>query len=192
MPDFPAMRWLLFMMLIPLVGHGAGFLGGNFFRAVEIEGRISVSCQNPSTGKMDFVSTICEEEILEPNEVARFSAEKAIDADTVELTVADENGTLRAQKIEYDSALGRSEEPVNLWIRTFLQRPLLSTGKNKVIYKLRKNGSTVQTGEFVAEVASSEKRRCGAEYVFYSSNLHDCQVPKLKCGQYFARYNYCQ
>lgn len=170
----------------------AGFQSGNSFEAAEVQGDISITCDDFSTGEHDFVSVRCRDEILNPGEFAFFQGDQGVSADEVSLTAKWEDGTTRTKTEDYDPATGLSKSSFNLWIRTLFQRPLLDFGKNEITYELKNSGSTVQSGSFEANVVAGAKRVCAVRHHFFSNSGNDCRFPANLCRRYFSMYGYCQ
>lgn len=183
---------LLLLGLFSFNAFGVGFEPGNSFEAVEIEGDIMITCDDMASGRHDFVSVRCRDELLLPGEFVKFSGDKGLDADEVSLTSKWEDGSTRTKTENYDPATGLSKSTFNLWIRTLFQRPLLDYGKNEITYELTKDGSAVQSGRFEAQVAQGEKRVCSARHHFFSNSSQDCYSPSNMCRRYFSLYGYCR
>lgn len=180
----------LMMFLCSIQTFAAGFSAGENFTTERISGNIMISCVGPN---MSTVGTAhCVSENLNPAEYSYFVGSK-IDATEVVLQATDEQGrksTIKKEK--YDSVLGKSKKPFNLWIATVFQRPLLNYGKNNIEYKLLKNGLEVESGNFMVEVATGASRQCTRGGYYYSNNLNDCSFPQSYCSRYFMENNYCR
>ena len=183
---------LLALSLISSTVFAAGFEAGNEFVATPLEGSISVTCNDFSTGERDFGTFICRDEILQPGEVLRFQGDVGVDADEVSLTAKWEDGSTRTKTKDYDPATGMSKGRFNLWIQTLLQRPLLDYGKNEINFQLTKDSTPVQEGSFIANVAKGAKRTCSVREHFFSNTIRDCRFPDDLCRRYFSMHNYCR
>lgn len=133
------------LFLSPLLTHAeVGFTVGNAFKAVQIEGEIFLSCQDPR-GQFDSAFFRCTEDILGPAEYSYFTGPKNTGADTV------------------------------------------------VLHATREDGSTLQTGNFVATVTQGQDRQCRYRGHYYSSDIMDCRTGGSRyCHKYFLDQNYCE
>lgn len=169
----------------------AGFTGGDTFTSQNIHGNLSVSCMNNQGGPSFGVAT-CRMNYLNPGEYSYFQGPN-VDADEVTLQTTWENGKKSKSKTsQYDSTTGKSKKSFNLWISTLTQRPLLDLGKNTVSYKLTKNGSIVESGEFIVNVNSAGTKYCQRYGSYISNDSNDCARASNLCDRYFRENNYCE
>lgn len=171
------------------IASAAGLSGGDQYSAIRIEGQLTVQCPgaNPATAQ-----AYCGADLLNPGEYSYFVNGNK-DADHVSLQATREDGSVsKAKTVEYDSAKGISKKSFNLWIRTVLQRPLLDFGKNTVHYKMTKNGTTVEEGDFVVTVADGGRFSCRRIGHYISTLPTDCATPQNLCSRFFQENNYCQ
>lgn len=168
-----------------------GFSGGDVFQAVDLEGEISLTCQEPGTGRTEYSQFRCTGEILEPGEFSWFMGPRGVAADQVELSAIHEDGSSRTKSEKYDEVAGRTSSTVNLWVWTLLQRPLLEMGRNTVNYRLTKGTRETSSGKFEVRVERAPTRTCRFRRSYFSSNMQDCQTGGGWCGQYFGDESYC-
>lgn len=174
-----------------------GFKSGNTLEYKSAVGDVSVHCRS-SGGSLPgrpsgptFAKYRCYGYSLTPGDADYFVGPK-INADEVELVAVRADGSKRSKKGEYDSAKGQSKDAFNLWIETLFQKPLLKMGRNDVTWTLRREGRSVQTGSFIAEVFDRGDLRCPAASET-SWDPSDCQNSGRICGDYFFRYgNQCR
>lgn len=175
-----------------------GFKSGNKFDYKSAVGDVSVHC--PQTGGgvppggptgPTFAHHRCYGYVFTPGDQDYFVG-PAVNADEVELVAVRADGSKRSKKSEYDGAKGQSKDRFNLWIETLFQKPLLKMGRNDVTWTLKRNGRTVQSGSFIAEVFDRGDLRCPSTSET-SWDPMDCQNSGRICSDYFFRYgNQCR
>lgn len=172
-----------------LDANEVGFTAGNTFTAVPISGDIRVSCQDGET--QDSNSFRCRMTRLDRADTSYFRGPAGVAAARVLLSALHEDGTVKERDLRYKTDEGRSEA-VNLWFGTIFHGPLLKRGHNQITYTMRdRQGATVETGEFTAQINSGAAERC--RYRWYSSNsLSDCRDGNSLCRRYFFEENYCR
>ncbi len=168
-----------------------GFDLGNNFESKAIEGDVTVQC-NGFGGQFESATFACSEELLDPNEYAKFQGHKGADADLVILKATHEDGSVREKNEGFDSSTGLSKDTFNLWISTLFQRPLLDMGKNEILYTLKKSGNLVLMGNFTANVKRTATRYCTRHGFYNSNDINDCRFSNNICDRYFYENNYCQ
>ncbi len=175
-----------------------GFKSGNTFDYKSAAGDVSVHC--PQTGGgvppggptgPTFAHHRCYGYVLTPGDQDYFVG-PTVSADEVELVAVRADGSKRSKSSEYDGARGQSKDRFNLWIETLFQKPLLKMGRNDVAWTLKRNGRTVQSGSFIAEVFDRGDLRCPSTSET-SWDPMDCQSSGRICSDYFFRYgNQCR
>jgi hypothetical protein len=168
----------------------ASFETGNEFQIVSVQGRLLVSCSDPTDGS-SIASYFCEDSFLSPAEMARFKTSSGVAADRVKLTATRADGSVRSKEGEFDSAKGQSSKPINLWVSTLFQRPLLKSGLNDISYELTRGGESVERGRFQANVTGGPTLTCASGHIT-SSQADDCRFSQRVCGQYFSQHNWCR
>jgi hypothetical protein len=179
------------LLLLGAAQARVGFSGGEVFQAVGLEGEISLTCQEPGTGRLEHSQFRCSGEVLEPGEFSWFVGPLGVAGDSVELIAQHEDGSSRTKNEKYDEAAGRTSSAVNLWVWTLLQRPLLEIGKNAVSYRITKSSRETSSGQFEVRVERTPTRTCRFRRSYFSSNMQDCQTGGGWCGQYFGDESYC-
>lgn len=166
-----------------------GFTGGSQFESRSISGQIQIQCQEASQFETRYSN--CYGLLLLPYEYDYFVGPRGIDADTVQLTVVQQDGTSRSKSSGYDSTKARSTSRFNLWIRTLTQTPLLDEGLNTATYKLTKNGVQKASGQFQVKVSRGTSAHCRDTGYYNSSLMSDCRNPGFICDRYFQERNFC-
>lgn len=166
-----------------------GFTGGSQFESRSISGQIQIQCQE--AGQFETRYSNCYGLLLLPYEYDYFVGPKGVDADTVQLTSVQQDGTSRSKSSGYDSVKARSTSRFNLWIRSLTQAPLLDEGLNTVTYKLNKNGVQKATGQFQVRVIRGTSAQCRDTGYYSSSLMSDCRNPGFICDRYFQERNFC-
>ena len=177
------------VFVISCLANAASFQGHTRFTANPVWGHLSIKCREGGTTDWRYVT--CEDVRLAPFEYGYFEAEKGLDATEVHLTSQRADGKTIDKKVGYDSAKGRSEKRVNLWIATLLQTPLLDVGDNKIDYQLINDDEVKGSGQLNVTVEVGEVKQC-PDYNEYSNSLRDCRFINMTCSRYFQRFNYCQ
>lgn len=167
-----------------------GFRSGNEFRAVSVQGTISVRCVSPQGSTTAFHS--CRDNILYPGDLDFFYHPDKVAGDKVSLRVEQSNGTIRESSKKYDSATGLSTRRFNLWINTLFQRALLNNGLNKVDYEVTQRGVITDMGSFDVLVSKSDDVQVCRRRHYFSSDMTDCRSSQSLCARYFREQNYCQ
>lgn len=181
---------LLFVFSQHLYAADVGFAGGNQRDIISLSGSVWVTCMIPGELSRTQYYT-CEEDLMAPSSYDYFLGPAGLSADTVVLNSQREDGTTQTKNLTYDSEKGRSSDPVNLWIWTLLQRPLLKEGLNRVSYTLTQNGTTVGQGTVDVSVKLKEKRTCPQGSIIERDSFA-CDSPYSACRDYFYLYNYCK
>ena len=171
-----------------------GFNKGNQFAYTPAVGNVVVYCPNTGgarPGGPTSASYQCNGYTFAPSEYALFVG-PIVNADEVELTAFHQDGSTRTKSSSYDRTIGRSTDTFNLWIETLFQRPLLNLGRNDVRWTLKRKGTIVANGTFIAEVLQRPTLRC--PYASETSmDPNDCRNPGRVCNNYFYDYgNQCR
>ena len=177
------------LVILNISANAAGFKLGDTIEYAKIYGNLSVSCYE--NGISDNVIHRCQAYDIEPASYSYFIGTPGINADKVVLTAHWENGKVKTKKHSYSTENGRTKKPVNLLVTTLLQRPLLSTGQNMVVYKMLHNNEEVSSGEFEINVVRGETRPCHHGHHF-SNSMSDCKSSGNACNRYFDRENNCR
>lgn len=169
-----------------------GFSLGNDLVAAPIQGQVQVTCTG-FNGNSSAVYT-CRDIALDPQAYDFFVGPQDGYADTVELTAIHEDGSSRTKTEDYDGRSGKSRSPLNLWISTIFQKPLLEYGRNIVRYRLYASGRSAETSrgdQFVVTVKRGTARSCPLAH-YNSTDVNDCNSQYSICQKYFAEYRNCR
>lgn len=164
-----------------------GFVGGNDFNFKGATGYLSVTCfsSGGSPSGPSSASFRCDGFSFTPAEEAQFSGPR-VNADSVELKAVHADGSTRTKTGTYDGKKGLSDDVFNLWIDTLFQRPLLKFGKNTVTYTLKRKGSKVASGQFIATVNDLGDMTCPSDSTT-SWDANDCVNSSRVCDEYYRR-----
>jgi hypothetical protein len=164
-----------------------GFQSGNQFTVHNIYGEIQIRCQTPT----ESITTTydCNESTLLPSELDIFIGPRGTMANEVTLYNAQDPRTRRTTA--YNAHLGQSASTINLWLRSLLQRPLLSFGVNRIEFELTNGGTLVTKGNFNVSVTRGEAFTCSKTGSFQSNLADDCRNPQRFCSDFFKSQNYC-
>ncbi|MAE59054.1 MAG: hypothetical protein CME69_09250 [Halobacteriovorax sp.] len=164
--------------------HAAEFEDGDYFTAHIIRGSVTAVCRD--RGYTRNVHYTCSGSYLEPGNFSKLIITNDVDADRVEFNYTTSRGKARRKIARIKDGVSR---PVNLWINTLTQRPLLKRGENEINYTLTKNKEVVDQGTMHITVDSAPLRTCMHGYI---RTFSDCAMVGNICGEYFRRYNNCQ
>ncbi len=186
---------LIFLTLSSTSAQAAGFAGGNVFEYTSAVGDVLVHCPRSGGGGggpgggprgPSSASFRCYGYVFSPAEYAQFVGPK-VNGNRVELTATREDGSTRTKTSDYDGSLGASTDTFNLWINTVFQRPLLKLGRNDVAWTVTRDGRTVQSGNFIADVYEKPELRCPMGSIT-SWDPNGCSNSGSACGDYFQQY----
>ncbi|HEY8271261.1 MAG TPA: hypothetical protein VIG33_10270 [Pseudobdellovibrionaceae bacterium] len=163
-----------------------GFSQGNRFYSSHLQGTVTVYCESGET-----VTYTCNDTVLDPSSYDYFVGPQGVKAEEVSLTSTRADGSRRERTESYNSKTPRSMSAFNLWISTPFQRPLLGLGSNKIDYRLKSAGKTVDQGAFSVSVTYGGPRTCPATH-YNSNDASDCQSPYTICQKYFEQYDHCR
>jgi hypothetical protein len=170
------------------IAQVVGFSNGNDLNAVAISGLATLTC---SDGQLNRTIVFeCRDSSLAPNEFDFFVGPGGLGADSVELNVTHADLSTRSKTLGYTSS-GTSRTRFNLWLNSFVQKPLLAYGENRVDFKLSASGRLIYQGRFSANVRYAGELKC-LPGEFFSSNLDDCDQPYTLCRKYFEGNNNCR
>lgn len=181
----------LALALISSQAQAVGFSSGDSFTSNLVQGEAFVQCQDSRSGGVKNARFMCREMVLDPVEFDFFEGPGGVQADTVLLTATWESGQVQKKSSRYDSRKGRSENRVNLWVRTLLQKPLLDYGVNKISYELKRGPQSVTTGEFSVTVRRGQTYNCAPKQ-YFSPNVNDCENQFSICSRYISEARECQ
>lgn len=174
----------------PAQARETGLSIGNTLESTVLSGEVQITCFDPRGGiKSNFFT--CRRDTLIPAEYSRFQTAEPVDADYVYLRATHEDGSSRDKSGEFIAETGRTKKPINLWVWTLLQRPMLMSGRNEIMYKLTKKDKTVEKGRFTVTVNEGTPRSCERGNI-QSNDPNDCDSAAYACDRYFLEYNYCQ
>lgn len=186
------MKYLILILLLSFFSRAqsASFTSGVNFTGFRVRGKLSVSCRARTSAPISR-STICDFNILNSNEKEYFIGNTS-GATMLKIQAKRENSTLsEVQMVSYDGEKGVSKQPINLWLRSLIQRPLLGIGKNTVHFILTQKSKIIEDQNFDVIVKEGGEKTC-TEIGFYSSLLSsDCDSPQNLCERYFSENNYC-
>jgi hypothetical protein len=173
-----------------------GFQSGPEFHATPVEGTVIMTCEN---GNNKITSTYkCRDVVLDPRSADYFIGPVDPTLNQVFLTSLHEDGTFRSKSSGYDGVAGKSQTPINLWISTLFQKPLLMKGVNRVRYSFKSNIDSQITsfedygeGEIIVRVKTGVNRRCPTTQ-YRSTDPADCSSQYSICQRYFENYNNCR
>ncbi|MCO5141594.1 MAG: hypothetical protein M9962_00725 [Oligoflexia bacterium] len=180
-------------LFLSTLALSAGFSSGNSFTAHNIYGAITIYCEDPFENRRESVYVHCQDQILNPVESDYFLAGKYKAGTKLEVLSTQESGKQIYKKVPYKGKEGQSSSPLNLWISTLLQTPLLAMGDNKIDFELHdRDWKTLSKGRITVRVREGEANTCRYQRTYFSRNLNDCRTPQTLCRQYFQEENYCQ
>jgi len=165
-----------------------GFQSGDMFFVHSLFGEIQVSCQT----RTETLTTIydCNESALLPTEVDFFIGPRGNAVQEVRLTNLQDSNSRRV--VSYNPQIGQSRGAVNLWLRSVLQRPLLSFGSNQIFYELLDGQTIITSGTFGVTVGRGASFSCDVPGLYRSSSLEDCRNPQKYCSDFFRSNNFCR
>lgn len=183
-------NWInIVAIFFSIQSFAASFGGQTQFVTLPVRGDLHLTCQSGGQMKTNWVT--CSDLRLSPWEIGYFNAEKDVDANEVAIVSQRADGKKVEKTVGYNSAEGKSEKRVNLWIETLFQTALLDVGNNPISYELKKDGVVKASGQFNVEVKEGELKTC-PDGDIYSFDMHDCDFPSTACDRYFNQYNWCQ
>jgi hypothetical protein len=173
----------LMTMIFAHNAQAQGFVGGDQFDIVSLQGNVNVVCFNSNGQSSAFY--FCRGDVVTPGPFQAFTHPQAPMADEVLITAQRADGSIRDQSRRFDASSGRSNS-FNLLVRTLFQRPLLLEGTNILDYELKNRGVVVDFGRFDVEVTRDlEVRTCQSRTIF-SSDHSFCQSQLQACDRYFS------
>lgn len=176
---------LLLLLSFNIAAADVGFERGDTIKTDEIEGVVSVTCEE--NGQTRSMSLSCYDIALIGGAYGKIIVRNGmIDADWVKLR---REGTNKIKGSAFNSELQQTGSNFNLWIATLFQRPLLKKGKNLIHYEFTKKNQSIENGSFEVEVVEGEFRTCGRGSLYYYSS---CPPSNIICGEYFRKHNYCR
>ncbi len=174
----------LFLSSPLVIAEGnTGFSSGDIFTANRFQGRVWAYC--PRSTRMH----ICRAGRLSPVPRDHFVFDGDIDADEVVLSNTNDLGETRTKKSAYSTRHNKSSKRFNLWINTLTQRALLYIGENEIRYSMKKDGDTIEEGEFTVHVEDGGMRYCRQGKVRFN-NDRDCHNSFNICNRYWNRFDY--
>lgn len=185
---------LLSILILPIIAqaNSVGFSQGNMLTAIPIQGQVQVTCSG-FNGEGTAVYN-CRDVVLEPQAYDHFVGPRDAKLKWVDIISIRKDGSIRVKSAAYQGSLGRTVEPLNLWISTIFQKGLLGPGTNEVTYKLYTSDNTrdpLVTGTFQAIVNRSSARQC-ATGVYDSTDINDCSSQYSVCQRFFAERSFCR
>jgi len=175
---------LLFTLSHSLFAVNVGFENGNEYEARDLSGSFTLFC--PQQTRVVH----CRGYELAPASFDYLLFPTTVVADQVELSSVNESGKVTKKKLKVISNEGRSKKRVNLWVKTLFQKPLLSLGKNKILYQFSYRGNDSLAGSFSVDVKAAAPLQCRHETMIGSQR--DCENAYPLCSVYFAQQNNCQ
>lgn len=162
-----------------------GFERGNIIKTDEIDGYVSVNCEE--RGQSRWYSYSCYDIALVGGAYGKVKVSNGqVDADWVKLR---REGSNRIKGAAFNLGTQETGKNFNLWISSLFQRPLLVKGKNTINYTFEKQNQIVSEGQFEVDVIEGEYRTCPRGTLYYYSA---CPTINTACADYFRRYNYCR
>ena len=176
----------LIFFSFPNAFANVGFSSGSQFTAIPLHGSVKVTCSDGAN-----VQFSCRDKILEPGSFDYFVGPAGVDADNVKLVSVRADRSRRDRAANYDSVVGRSIEPFNLWVSNLFQKPLLAAGTNKIEFVLSKAGAVVDQGTISVTVAQGAGREC-PDANYESTDPQECQSQYSVCQRYFEQFQNCR
>lgn len=177
-------KFLISSLLLVTVNASAAFIGftpSNNFSLETYRGEVSVQCR-PSSSTADWD---CEGEFFNHIEMEYFH-HPSKEATSFSLVAHHADGSKTEKSGKFIGAEGRSENRVNLWVRTVFQEPLLKLGENKIEYTLSNGQNVVATGEFNVSVQNSSETSYTCPWdSMYDQDRSLCEEPRRACENYF-------
>ena len=185
------MNWVIGLILVlttPLAWSRVGFQSGEQFFVHNVYAEIRVRCQTPSETMTTTYD--CNESILLPVEIDFFTGPRGTRASDVVIFNLQDPRTRRS--VGYNAHTGVSKTHINLWVRSVLQRPLLSFGTNHIEFELFDGQSPLSKGQFHVFVSRGASLSCQNVGNFQSNQIMDCQNPQKFCTEFIRSNNYCR
>ena len=175
-----------------------GFASGSEFQAIPVEGTVLMACEDAIKGKM-IATYNCRDVVLDPASSDYFMGPNRTDLVQITLTATHEDGTVRTKVAAYDGFAGRSSAPVNLWISTLFQKPLLMKGTNRIQYSFSTGRRSEEHdeshglagGEVLVNVKNGKARHCPTTQ-YTSTDMNVCSAQYSICQRYFENFNECR
>ncbi|MFM6929466.1 MAG: hypothetical protein ACKOX6_13440 [Bdellovibrio sp.] len=188
---FKSVCTFLLMSSVTCVAGAVGFSSGATFKATPIEGNVVVTCDGFNGG--GSASYMCRDVVLDPAAYDYFVGPTDPRAVKVTLRNTREDGSVRTKTEDYNGALGRTRNPMNLWISTLFQKPLLMSGDNRIRYSIydRNSSEALFDGEITVTVARNSSRHCPMTH-YHSADVNDCTSQFSVCQRYFEQFNNCR
>lgn len=184
-------KWLLGIGLFTLCiqSSGAASFGGiERFNAVNLGGELEVICKDYS--RRMTARHQCEQVVLEPGERAHFFGVVGNIDQVIFRSSSLKSGDALARH-SYIGEIGRTRGPVNLWVSSIIEQPLLSLGNNEILVEYGTYDRPVLRETVVVHVGDGGSRLCQPEQVV-TSNFHHCRSPLSICHEYFERRDNCR
>ncbi|MGE5086332.1 MAG: hypothetical protein ACM3MG_08550 [Bacillota bacterium] len=188
---FKSVCTFLLMCSVVSTAEAVGFSSGTTFSATPIEGNVVVTCDGFNGG--GSASFICRDVALDPASYEYFVGPTDPRAVRITLSNTREDGSVRTKADEYNGAEGVTRNPVNLWVSTLFQKPLLMSGDNHIHYSLYDTNSSqaLSEGEITVVVARNGSRHCPVTH-YQSADVNDCTSQFSICQRYFEQFNNCR
>ena len=175
---------LLSSLLISIANASADFVGfteTNNFLLKSYKGNITVYCRDLAFN----ANWDCEGKMLNHDDMEYFYHSNK-QANRFSLIAHHSDGSHTEKSGEFLASKGRSKYRVNLWIGSVLQEPLLSTGSNRIEFRLYDGQKLLESGEFNASVrASSQTSYSCPSDTIYSRDRMYCFESRQVCQDYF-------
>jgi hypothetical protein len=166
-----------------------GFVGGDEYEIVQLQGNVNIVCLDSSGQSTAFY--FCRQDVVSPGPFQPFIHPQSLLADEVVITSQRADGSVREQTRRFDARSGLSRN-FNLLVWTLFQRPLLLEGSNALTYELRNRGAVVDYGQFDVEVRRDPQGRTCQSRTIFSSDSSMCRNQAQACDRYFALSSNCR
>ena len=166
-------------------GFDVGFERGDSIKTDEIEGFVSVNCEQ--NGQPRWYTYSCYDIALVGGAYGKLIVSNgSVEADWVKLQ---REGSRHIKGADFNTSTQQTGNNFNLWIATLFQKPLLEKGLNTINYTFESLGAIVNQGQFEVNVIEGDYRTCPRGSLYYYSS---CPSITTACSDYFRRYNYCK
>jgi len=182
-----ALMIYIFSLSSFIYAQDVSFKRGLQIPTIEISGHVSVRCDDGNRGSRNYYYNCYDSSLTNGGSYGQIVVnETPIDADWVKLQ---KDGTKYIKGSHFNGSTQESKKNFNLWIRTLLQRPLLSMGENLINYTFLKENKEVFSGQMSVQVIEGESRVCRNGSLWYRGS---CPSVYSACADYFQKYNYCK